>query len=88
MVDSLLGTANQGELRDVLVNKVKRDGVSSLALGVSINNAQSQSSLNIVVGDLDVSGDDVPPSVVFHDGSGFSRLCTCCWPINRVIFLL
>lgn len=88
MVDFLLGTANQGELRDVLVNKVKRDRVSSLALGVSINNTQPKSSLNIVVRDLNVGGDDIPPSVVFHDGSSFSRLCTCCWPINRVIFLL
>lgn len=78
MVHFLLGTANQGELRDVLVYKVKRDGVSSFALGVSINNTQPESSLHIIVRDLDVSCDDILPSVIFHDCSGFSRICTCC----------
>lgn len=76
-MDSLLGTANQGELRDVLVYKVKRDGVSSSAPGVSINNAQPDPSLHIIVGDLDVGCDDILLSVIFHDCSGFSGLCTC-----------
>ncbi len=77
MVDFLLGTANQRELRDVLVYKVKRDGVSSLALGASINNTQSESSLHIVVGDLDVGCDDILPPVIFNDCCGFSWICTC-----------
>lgn len=77
MVDFLLGTANQGELRDVLVYNVNRDGVSSLALGFSINNTQPESSLHIVVRDLDVSSDDILPPVIFHDGSGLSGLCAC-----------
>lgn len=33
----LLGTADQGELGDVLVHKVQRDGVGSSAPGVSVN---------------------------------------------------
>lgn len=78
MVNFLLGTANQGELRDVLVNKVKRDGVSSFALGVPINNAQSESSLHIIVRDLEVGCDDILPSVIFHDCSGFCGFCTYC----------
>lgn len=78
MVNFLLGPANQGELRDVLVNKVKRDGVSSFALGVPVNNTQSESSLYIVVGDLEVSCDDILLSVIFHDCSGFCGLHTCC----------
>lgn len=85
MVDFLLGTANQGELRDVLVYKVKRDGVSSFALGVSINNTQPESSLHIVVGDLDVGCDGILPPVIFHDCSGFSGLHTCYWPTDQLI---
>lgn len=76
MVNCLLGTANQGELRDVLVDKVKRDGVSSSALGVSVNNAQPDSSLHIVVRDLNVRCDDILLSVIFHDCSGFSGFHT------------
>lgn len=77
MVVFLLGAGHQGQLRDVLVHKVKRDGVSSFALGVSINNTQSDSSFHIIVRDLDVSCDDVLPSVVLHDCSGFSGIRTC-----------
>lgn len=72
--DFLLGTANQRELRDVLINEVKRNRVSSLSLGVSINNTQPESSLHIVVRDLDVGSDDVLSSVILHDCCGFSRL--------------
>lgn len=80
IIDFLLGTANQGELRNVLVYKVKIDWVSSFAPGVSINNTQPKSSLHVVVGDLDVGCDDILPSVIFQDRSGFSGLCTCFQP--------
>lgn len=73
----LLGTANQGELRDVLVYEVKRDGVSAFALCVAIDNTQPESGLHIIVRDLDVSCDHTLPSVVFQHCSGFSRVCTC-----------
>lgn len=73
----LLGAGNQGQLRDVLVHKVKRDGVSSFALGVSINNTQSDSSFHVIVRDVDVSRDDVLLSVVLHDRPGFSGICAC-----------
>jgi len=76
MLFLLLGTANQRELRDVLVYEVKRNGVSSFALGVSIDNTQPESSLHIVVWDLDVSCDDILSPVIFHDRSGLSGLCT------------
>lgn len=73
----LLGTANQRELRDVLVDEVQRDGVSSFALGVSIDNTHSEAGLHIVVRDLNISGDDVLPSVVLQHCSGFSGLSAC-----------
>lgn len=73
----LLGAGYQGQLRDVLVHKVKIDGVGSFALGVSINNTQSDSGFYVIVRDLDVSCDDVLLSVVLHDCSGFSGICTC-----------
>lgn len=73
-VDFLLGTADQGELGDVLVYKVERDGVGSPALGVSINYTQPDSSLHIIVWDLHVGCNDVLLSVIFHDCSGFSGI--------------
>lgn len=86
VVNSSLGTANQGELRDVLVYEVKRDGVSSSALGASINHTQPDPSLHIIVGDLDISCDDILPSVVFHDRSGFSGVRTCWHPMKILTF--
>lgn len=77
MVVLLLGAAHQGQLRDVLVHKVKRDGVSSFALGVSINHAQSDSSFHVIVRDVDVSCDNVLLSVVLYDSPGFSGIYTC-----------
>lgn len=73
----LLCTGHQRELWDVLVHKVKSDGVSPFAFGVSVNNTHSDSSFHIIVGDLNVSCDEVLLSVVFHDRSGFSRIHTC-----------
>lgn len=81
----LLGTGHQRELWDVLVHKVKSDGVSSFAFCVSINNTHSDSSFHIIVGDLNVSRDNVLLSVVFHDCSGFSRIHTC-WETLRETF--
>lgn len=78
----LLGAADHRELRDVLVHKVQRDGVGSFALGVSIDDTHPDAGFNVIVGDLNVSCDDVPPSVVFHDGSGFAGLSTCERPMN------
>lgn len=80
----LLGTADHGELRDVLVHKVQRDGVSSFALGVAIDDTQPDAGFNVVVGDLDVSCDDIPPSVVFHDCSGFAGLSTWERPMDSL----
>lgn len=67
---SLLSAANQRQLRDVLVDEVKGDGVYSIALGVAINNAQSDSGLQVKVRDLDVGGEDILPPVVLHSGCG------------------
>lgn len=77
MVVFLLGAGHQGQLRDVFVHKVKSDGVSSFALGVSIDNTQSDSSFHVIVRDLDVSCDHVLLPVVLHDSSGFGGICTC-----------
>lgn len=74
---SLLSAANQGQLRDVLVDEVNGDGVYSFALGVAIHNAQSDSSLQVKVRDLDVGGDDILPPVVLHSGCGLSGVSTC-----------
>lgn len=82
----LLGTADHGELGDVLVHQVQRDGVGSSALGVPIDDTQPDAGLNVVVGDLDVSCDDVPPSVVFHDCSGFAGLSAWEQPKDSLTF--
>lgn len=81
----LLGPGHQGQLWDVVVHKVKRDGVSSFALGVSVNNTQSDSSFHIVVRDLDVACEDVLLPVVFHDRPGFSGVCTCWRPMEETL---
>lgn len=83
----LLGTADQGELGDVLVHKVQGDGVGSSAPGVSINQTQPHAGFHIVVWDLEVGGDDVPPPVVFHDGSGLGGGSTWVGP-TRYRFLM
>ena len=70
MVDFLLGTGNQGQLRDVLVDQVKGDCVSSL--GVGFNNAHPESSLQVVVRDLEVSSEDILVPVVLHSCCGLT----------------
>lgn len=82
----LLGAADHGELGDVPVHKVQRDGVGSFALGVTIDDTQPDAGFNIVVGNLDVSCNDVPPSVVFHDCSGFAGLSTWERPMDLLKF--
>ena len=72
LFDFLLGTANQGELRDVLVDQVKGDCVSSIALGVGINDTHPESSLQVVVRDLEVSSEDVLVPVVLHSCRGLA----------------
>lgn len=69
----LLGTANQRELGHVLVGNLKGDG---LALGWAVGHANLDSSLNINVRYLDLGGEDIPVSVVFHGGCGLSSLST------------
>lgn len=69
--DYLLGAANQRQLRDVLVGDVDGDGLS-----IGLCETNPDSSLHIIVRDLDVGGQDVPVPVVFHGGSGLSGFST------------
>lgn len=71
--DYLLGAANQRQLRDVLVGDVNGDGLS---IGCAVGEINPDSCLHIVVGDLDVCGQDVPVPVVLHGGGGLSGIST------------
>lgn len=82
----LLGAADHRELWDVLVHKVQRYGVGSFSLGVTVDDTHPDAGFNVIVGNLDVSCDDVPPSVVFHDCSGFAGLSTWEWPMDSFKF--
>ena len=71
MIDFLLGSGKQGELWDILVDEVEGDAVSFFALSAAVSDTQPESSLHIIIGNLDVSGQDILPPVELHSCSGF-----------------
>lgn len=68
-----LGTANQRELRHILVGDLDGNGFS---FGTAVGHANLNAGLNIKVRYLDLGGEDIPVPVVFHGGCSLSRLST------------
>ena len=70
---NLLGATNQRPLGNILVGDFDGNG---LALGAAVSEAHPDSSLHIIVRNLDIGGEDVLVPVVLHCGCGLSGFGT------------